>query len=403
MDTSLLKKTAIQCLALMTAVITFSYSLKQYQTITIQASGQTTHDIENNINFDDPWNQLNINSEMLNNNLSETQPLEIRYEKNVKEKLGYNYLVIKKPEGKNLSLKFDDLYINQSIRISISGVLSNQITDNMITRVRGSQNYVGRPTKPSKKDVNLKAKNGDFCSAINITSAQDHNNLSYTDNILLKLDKVYAYIVYEDKDSYYIDLRKPSEVYDKILVIDAGHGGKDVGASSKNEQYYEKNINLAVIKELKELLDKEKNIKIYYTRTDDSTVYLRPRSTLANNVDCDYFISVHCNANEQTYPNGTEVLYTDHKYKGVKNMDLANLFSNTIANKIPLKKRGIVKKHEDDVYIMDKAQVPMILIEIGYLTNADDMNYIAKQSNRKEIAKGIYDGIIKAYKQLPVK
>ena len=65
-------------------------------------------------------------------------------------------------------------------------------------------------------------------------------------------------------------------MYDRILVIDAGHGGLDSGAVSKDGRIYEKNLNLGIILALKELLDKE-NIKVYYTRIQDNKVYLRPR------------------------------------------------------------------------------------------------------------------------------
>ena len=51
-----------------------------------------------------------------------------------------------------------------------------------------------------------------------------------------------------------------------------------------------------------------------------------------------------------------------------------------------------------DVFILEKAKVPAILIEVGYMTNYNDMNYISKKDNQKAIAKGIYDGIMKAYK-----
>ena len=87
MDASLLKRTAIQCLALMIAVITFSYALKQYQEITIQASGQTIRDY----NFYEAWKVLQQPTN------SQTPPVGV--EKDVKNKLGTCYLVIEKPKG----------------------------------------------------------------------------------------------------------------------------------------------------------------------------------------------------------------------------------------------------------------------------------------------------------------
>ena len=129
-------------------------------------------------------------------------------------------------------------------------------------------------------------------------------------------------------------------------------------------------------------------------------MFLRPRVTLANAVDCDYFISIHCNSNEVTGPNGTEVLYYDTEYKGVKASELASIFADEISKTIPLINRGIVEKSGDDIFIMKKAQVPSILIEVGYMSNIYDMSYLSDSENRKAVAQGIYNGIIRAYAEL---
>jgi len=398
MEASLLKKTAIQCLALMIVVITFSYALKQYQEVTIQASGKTVSDI----NFNDAWKMLQSKVNQWNGKPTDSLTPLAGDEKDVKNKLGTSYFVIEKPKGEHIKLELEDIYINQSIRITISGMSTDNMTVDTISRVRDNQIFVGLPSEKSIADSMENNEKKDPCHSITITSSQNKETKIFTEKMMLKLDNVYAYIIYEDANNFYIDLRKPSEVYDKILVIDAGHGGKDVGAISKNKDYYEKNVNLAIVKDLKELLDKEK-IKVYYTRSGDDTVYLKPRSTLANAVDCDYFISIHCNANIASYPNGSEILYTNNKYKSVENLELAKLFSKEIMKSTSLKNRGIVKMKQKDIYIMDKARVPMVLIEVGYVTNKSDMKYMSKSSNRKAIVQGIYKGIMKAYEQLPVK
>jgi N-acetylmuramoyl-L-alanine amidase len=152
---------------------------------------------------------------------------------------------------------------------------------------------------------------------------------------------------------------------------------------------------------LKELLDKE-NIKVYYTRTSDDTVFLRPRVTLANAVDCDYFISIHCNSNEVSSPNGTEVLCYDTEFNNVSSKELAKLFSDELGKTIELRNRGIVLKKRKEIFIMDKAEIPMILIEMGYLSNSMDLSYLIDQQNQKTIALGIYNGIMKAFDEMPV-
>ncbi|MDE6448528.1 MAG: N-acetylmuramoyl-L-alanine amidase, partial [Muribaculaceae bacterium] len=82
---------------------------------------------------------------------------------------------------------------------------------------------------------------------------------------------------------------------DFVLVIDAGHGGKDVGA--RGVKAYEKNITLAVARRLGEKVKKEcKDVKVVYTRSDDSFVSLKDRADIANEAHGDLFVSIHVNS-----------------------------------------------------------------------------------------------------------
>ncbi len=408
MELSLLKKAAYQSVFLMIAVIMFSYSRKFYEPVTIEAVSNEIEGIDASRMYQMGFGQNFV--------LAKKQEEPEVMEEPVQElptQLDENYLMIKKPQGSDLTLRLQDMYINKSIQLTLSGMTKDDLTSDMMVRVRGEENFSGDPKYTetttiekdeedgTSKEVVNKDFNDDLCHDIVISTIQNSDTNLYTAKILMELDTVYAYQIYEDSEYFYIDLRKPSEVYDKILVIDAGHGGKDGGALSRDEKYLEKNMNLEILLELKKLLDEE-DIKVYYTRTSDETVYLRPRVELGNAVDCDYFISIHCNANNSSSPNGSEVLYYNNEFKGVKTHDLAKLFSQELGNVIPLQNKGIVERHYEDLYIMDHATVPMILIEVGYLTNHNDMNYLSKEQNRKKIAKGIYNGIMRAYGEMPV-
>ncbi len=420
MDKLLLKKAAVQSLALMIAVVTSSVALQQDEAISISAkdninkSNITSYEQAGLVPLTDitipipDQQQAEAKVYPLATNLDE---LDAQIDQSIKEKLSDNYLVIRKPEEDSLSMTLEDLYVSHSIRLDMTGLQTNDITSNMILRVRGSEFYAGDPKYQeivtvetnedgSEKEVIKKDYGTDICHNVAMTMEQDDETGYYHVQLLLELDSVYAYTVYEDTNYFYIDLRKPSDVYDKILVIDAGHGGKDAGALSGDQQIYEKNINLGIVLQLKKLLDQE-NIKVYYTRTEDNTVFLRPRSTLANSVDSDYFISIHCNTSEASYPNGTEVLYYDNNFKSVSAKRLAELFTEEIANHSELNSRGLVLKQTGDIFIMDQAKVPTILIEVGYLSNVSDLNYLNNPEKQKDIAKGIYNGIMRAYNELP--
>lgn len=419
MDKSLLRKAAIRSFGFMIAVIALTYALSHYDTIIIKTFGGSVIQTLAGDGTASSEHTDNSKSSDRSQTAMKQETLEIH------SKLGNRYLMIKKPEGSHLALELEDRYMEQSIQLTMTGITAGSLTYDIISRVMKGKVYSGEP-EAAKAKITEKAEteavvtkageeaeteetenkgkadlSSDFCQGISITVNQDSITKQLSASIVLKLDKVYAYVIYEDANYYYIDLRKPSQVYKKVLVIDAGHGGKDCGALSKNSQYSEKNMNLSIVQELKKLLDKE-DIKVYYTRTGDDTVFLRPRVKLANDVDCDYFISIHCNANKLSAPNGTEVLYYDRKVKGIKASKLAEIFSGQLGNAITLVNKGIVKMHDKDVYIMNKAEVPMVLIEAGYVTNDEDMHYLSLLQSRKAIARGIYNGIMEAYQELPV-
>ncbi len=420
MDKTLLKKAAFQSLALMIAVITLSYALKYYQMVTVSANN-SLHEEEMMISdiSGDTDNKIDVPVEQAGTNVNPIVVTDISVkdlnslitfiDQGVLQQLSSDYIAIQKPLQKGTSITLEDLYVSQSIRLKFSGLSQEDISANSIFRVRNNELYKGEPKYTEEKtieeedgepkEVINRDYGKDISHGITITTETSKEKGQLTE-VLINLDTVYAYTIYEDKNFYYIDLKKPSEVYDKILVIDAGHGGKDAGALSKGSKYYEKDVNLDILLNLQKLLEKD-DIKVYYTRNKDETVFLNPRVNLANAVDCDYFISIHCNANAVSSPNGSEVLYYDKESKGIKNYDLAAIFSEEIGKLLPLRQRGLIKKHSEDIYIMDKALVPTILIEVGYMTNNTDMNFLSKAENREVVAEGIYNAIMRAYSEVP--
>lgn len=419
MDKTLLKKAAFQSVALMIAVITLSYALKYYQMVTVSASNSlheeemlatdVNNDTDNKIDVSVEQDIPTVDTmEITKVSITDIKSLEAVIDQSVLQQLNSDYIAIQKPQQKGTSITLEDLYLNRSIRLKFNGLVQADITINSIFRVRNNELYKGEPKYTEEKTI--KEEDGESKEVINrdygkdishgITITETGKENKQSTEVLINLDTVYAYTIYEDKNFYYINLKKPSEVYDKILVIDAGHGGKDAGALSKGSEYFEKDVNLDIVLSLQKLLEKE-DIKVYYTRNKDETVFLNPRVNLANAVDCDYFISIHCNANAVSSPNGSEILYYDQESKGIKNKDLAAIFSDEIAKLLPLRQRGLIKKHPEDIYIMDKALVPTILIEVGYMTNNIDMNYLSKAENREVVAEGIYNAILRAYKEVP--
>jgi N-acetylmuramoyl-L-alanine amidase len=421
LEKALLKKAAVQSVALMLGVIMLSYAIKQYNGVAISASNNEdilpdTQIVIQNINQEvsTPNKPDDVDAKVDIETIERPSLIFIGAETDINndilELLGGKYIVIRKPRGGALQIQLEDLFITKNLKLTISGFMEEVPDKNYIGRVYEEDVFIGEPiyiekgTVVGEEDglfttILTRDYGNDFVHDIQITSLTDdlgHNTLE----LMLLLDNVYVHSLYEDEYYYYIDIKSPREVYDKILVIDAGHGGKDPGAVSRDELTYEKNINLGILLELKELLDKE-NIKVYYTRIMDDKIFLRPRVTLANDVDCDFFISIHGNSNSiSTKINGTEILYYDHEHKSIRSKDMAKIFSEEISKNVPLKNNGIVQMRNDDVLILNHSTVPAIIIEGGYMSNNNDLEYIKSRAGQAAMAEGIYKGILRAYEEL---
>lgn len=419
LDKNLLRKAALQSVALMLSVIMLSYAVRQYSSVTISASYAQDKavyvdpDKENNKDYTEKYDAKNPNMDDNEQTAEDARIVLTGVKSGVKddiiEQLGEQFLIIRKPLGEGLRIQLEDLYLNKQLKIIISGYTKESPDQNFIARVYRDEVFLGEP-KHAEAENSSPEEDGTYSSTVIKDYGNDPVNSINIENktglygfnvheIVLQLNHVYAHIHFEDENYYYIDLRRPKEVYDKILVIDAGHGGKDPGAISKDEKIYEKDINLKIMHELKELLDKD-NIKVYYTRTIDETIYLRPRVTLANEVECDFFISIHCNSSDYTGPNGTEILYYNHENGNIKTKDLAKILSDELSKTVSLKSSGVMEMKDDDIFILANAKVPAVIIETGYISNINDLDYLQSQSGQQDIAIGIYNGIWRAYDEL---
>ena len=112
-----------------------------------------------------------------------------------------------------------------------------------------------------------------------------------------------------------------------VVTLDAGHGGKDFGAVYDGR--VEKTIVLDVVKRVGEILEKQKNIKVVYTRKTDVYVDLIERANIANRNDSNLFISVHCNANKNTAAEGNET-YIMGMNKNESNLEAAKRENSVI-------------------------------------------------------------------------
>lgn len=195
----------------------------------------------------------------------------------------------------------------------------------------------------------------------------------------LCVDKVYAY-------------KKSTSATDFVLVLDAGHGGKDKGAVA-GHSVTEKNLTLSIAKQIKAIAD-TRGIKTVLTRSDDRDVSFDDRLKVKGDV----FISVHINsvgtAKDADKYNGIVIL-TDEKTNAAESEKLGDTFKNELQK---LNGIAIASAYQRvRLAVLRKNTVPAVAIELGYLTNKSDLAYLTNKNNQHDIAEKFVDAVV-AYK-----
>ncbi len=196
-------------------------------------------------------------------------------------------------------------------------------------------------------------------------------------------------------------------VSNKVIVLDAGHGGFDAGASAN--QVVEKEINLKVALYLKEYLEQGGAIVLLTRDSDMSTAEegksgisakksdLLSRKKLADSSECDIFVSIHMNQFPQEKFRGAQVFYSDDQ-------DLGKLLGDEIQQglKDALQDQNtrIAKKIDGGVFLLKNTSVPSVIVECGFLSNPQEAKLLQDEGYQQNLAWGIYLGIIRYFNQL---
>ena len=218
-----------------------------------------------------------------------------------------------------------------------------------------------------------------------------------------------------------------------IVVLDAGHGGKDSGNIGNG--FVEKDIVLDVTLQIGKILEKVPGIKVVYTRKTDVLIDLYRRGPIANEVDADIFVSIHCDAfTNQAYGVGTFVMGVDksgknlntakkeneviflednyeERYAGFdpnrpesligltlmqeeyldQSITLAGLIQSNIVNNLKRKDRSV---RSAPFWVLHSSYMPSVLVELGFLTNNKEGPYVNSKKGRRELATQVANGIL---------
>jgi N-acetylmuramoyl-L-alanine amidase len=175
------------------------------------------------------------------------------------------------------------------------------------------------------------------------------------------------------------------------IFIDPGHGGKDEGAkSTSGPKSFEKSYNLQTALHLEKYL-RDAGYETVVTRGDDTFVPLKIRSAFANGNQADLFVSVHYNASESPKAEGIEVYYfaSGDKREQKSKMLAQSVFNRLLAN-TKSKGRGV---KAGNLAVLRETKMPAILVEGGFMTNANELNKIKDPEYMKKVAQSIAQGV----------
>jgi N-acetylmuramoyl-L-alanine amidase len=216
-----------------------------------------------------------------------------------------------------------------------------------------------------------------------------------------------------------------------LIVVDAGHGGKDQGAKSA-KGVHEKDVNLTISRHVKAILVNRFKYRVIMTRQNDTFIPLKKRSEIANNRNADLFVSIHANAAKRKSAHGVETYFLGfsnndralataarengelvHSVKDDKVQEiLASLITTTKINDSS-RLAGTVQENlfrssrkkfrglknlgvkEGPFYVLHGADMPSILVEVGFLTNPKEAHMLTKPNYLYRLASSIAEGIHK--------
>ena len=254
---------------------------------------------------------------------------------------------------------------------------------------------------------------------------------------LLKLFVFTIFIITNTHSGYSAEIPPNKEKF--VVVLDAGHGGKDPG--NMGNGFKEKDIALSIILKIGQALEKYEGVEVVYTRKSDVFVELFERGRIANEANADLFVSVHCNSHS-SQASGTEtfvlglnrnetnfevakkensVIYLEENYEvtyegydpnspesfiGLTIMQeeyldqsilLADMVQKEFTNDLKRKDRGVKQM---GLIVLHQTYMPSVLVETGFLTNNQEGPYLNSNRGQQDMARAITEAIVQYSKTI---
>ena len=184
------------------------------------------------------------------------------------------------------------------------------------------------------------------------------------------------------------------------IVIDAGHGGDDPGKIGINGEK-EKELNLAIVKQLQKILEK-KDYRIVLTRDSDKGLYhrtarnkkvedMKKRCEIINKEKPVFTISIHQNSYPEEYVKGAQVFYYGQSQEG---KELAEVIQKSLVAELDKENHRTAKANES-YYLLKKTSIPVVIVECGFLSNWEEAKLLQEEEYQNRIAWAVAMGTIR--------
>lgn len=222
--------------------------------------------------------------------------------------------------------------------------------------------------------------------------------------IFINLSIVFAILIYSLSSNTFskTQLASSTPVSGHTIILDAGHGSPDGGATGEDGSV-ESDLNLSIVLKLQNLLESS-NCTVILTRSDENGIYeadsstirqkkisdMKNRVDIANNSNAEMFVSVHMNKLEQTQYSGWQTFYKNQDEDSKKIAETVQLSLNNFLKK----ENSRTIKSISGIYLTKNVDIPLVLVECGFLSNVEENKLLQTDSYQNELAWSIYIGIM---------
>jgi len=177
-----------------------------------------------------------------------------------------------------------------------------------------------------------------------------------------------------------------------LVVVDAGHGGRDIGTKSRAPYCEEKRVALSTALLAKQYLE-QLGYRVLLTRSSDAFIPLFRRVQKANLARCAIFVSIHYNSSPNHRAHGIEIYYCDQKKqkrRATASQKLAAAILQDLIKKTGARSRGVKK---GNFYVIRETKMPAILVEGGFISNPQERKQLKAKNYQEKIARAVANGV----------